>query len=207
MEKDVSKHPDGVLVMPRVEVSNVTYEPFLSEKDNRLGMRLRYDLRFSVDGNYAHDLHVFPFYEDDNARGLVNMEVIKEKIDPRPEPPSYATPDIHVDLNTLVKYGSEAWFKNAVVYHFSVDLVPNFVVQNVSKTKVCVDEDQFKSSAELYRTWEAMKASRALVKYWLRINKMNWGGETEPFYPPKIFFDGFLREGAVKCKPYKNIYF
>jgi hypothetical protein len=52
-----------------------------------------------------------------------------------------------------------------------------------------------------------MKASRALVKYWLFINKMNWGGETEPFYPPKIFFDGFLREGAVKCKPYKNVNF
>src|SRR5258705_2355161 len=207
MEKDVSKHPDGVLVMPRVEVSNVTYEPFLSEKDNWLEMRLRYDLRFSVDGNYAHDLHVFPFYEDDNARGLVNMEVIKEKIDPRPEPPSYATPDDDVDLNTLVRSGSDGWFKAAVVYHFSIDLVPNFVVQNVSKTKFCVDEDRFKSSSELYRTWEAMKASRALVKYWLRINKMNWGGETEPFYPPKIFFDGFLREGAVKCKPYKNIYF
>jgi hypothetical protein len=100
MEKEeVSKHPDGVIVMPRVEVSNVTYETLRSEKDNRLGMRLRYDLRFSVDGNYAHDLYVFPFYEDDNARGLVNMEVINEKIDPRPEPPSYATPDDYVDLN------------------------------------------------------------------------------------------------------------
>jgi hypothetical protein len=208
MEKEVvSKHPDGVIVMPRVEVSNVSYEPLLSEKDNRLGMRLRYDLRFSVDGNYAHDLHVFPFYEDDNARGLVNMEVINEKIDPRPEPPSYATPDIHVDMNTLVKYGSEAWFKNAVVYHFSVDLVPNFVGQNASKTKFCVYEDQFKSSVESRRAWEAMKASPVPVKYRVFINKMGWGGETEAFYPPKIFFDGFLREGAVKCKPYKNVYF
>lgn len=124
IEKEASKHPDGVIVMPRVEVSNVTYEPLLSEKDNRLGMRSRYDLRFSVDGDYAHSLQVFPFYEDNDVRGLVNMEVITEKIDPKPEPPSYATPQIHVDLNTLVRYGSEAWFKDAVVYHFSVDLIP-----------------------------------------------------------------------------------
>jgi hypothetical protein len=207
MEKEVSKHPDGVIVMPRVEVSNLTYEPLVSEKNNRLGMRLRYDLRFSIDGDYAHSLQVFPFYEDDNVRGLVNMEVIKEKIDPRPEPPSYATPEIHVDLNTLVRYGSEAWFKDAVVYHFSVDLVPNFVGQNASKTKFCVDDDQFKNSVESQRTWEAMKASSAPVKYRVFINKMDWGGETERFYAPKIFYDGFLREGAVKCKPYKNVNF
>jgi DNA-binding winged helix-turn-helix (wHTH) protein len=207
MEKQISKHPDGVIVMPRVEVSNVTYEPFVSEKDNRLGMRLRYDLRFSVDGDYAHDLNVFPFYKDANVRGLVEMEVINEKIDPRPEPPSYATPDIHVDLNTLVRYGSEAWFKNAVVYHFSVDLAPNFVGQNASKTKFCVYEDQFKNSVESQRRWEAMKANPAPVKYRIFINKMDWGGETKPFYPPKIFYDGFLREGAVKCKPYKNVDF
>ena len=49
-----------------------------------------------------------------------------------------------------------------------------------------------------------MKASPAPVKYRVFINKMDWGGETEPFYPPKIFYDGFLREGAVKCKPYRN---
>jgi hypothetical protein len=207
IEKEVSKHPNGVIVMPRVEVSNVTYEPLVSEKNNRLGMRLRYDLRFSVDGDYAHSLEVYPFYKGGNVRGLVNMEVINEKIDPSPEPPSYATPEIHVDLNTLVRYGSEAWFKDAVVYHFSIDLVPNFVGQNASKTKFCVYEDQFKNSVESQRTWEAMKASPVPVKYTVGINKLDWSGETEAFYPPKIFYDGFIREGAVKCKPHKNVNF
>jgi len=201
MEKNVSKHPDGVIVMPRVEASNVTYESFMSEKDNRLGIRLRYDLRFSVNGNYAHYLQVFPDYEDDNVRGLVNMEVIDEKIDPKPEPPSYATPDDYVDLNTLVRSGSDGWFKAAVVYHFSVDLAPNFIAQNASKTKFCIDDDQFKDSVESQRAWEAMKASRALVKYSVFIHKMDWGGETQLFYPPTMFYDGFLKEGALKCKP------
>ena len=207
LEKEVSKHGDGVIVMSRVEVTHVTYEPFRSEKDNRLGMRLRYDLRFSVDGNYAHSLQVFPFYKDDNVRGLVNMEVVNEKIEPRPEPPSYATPDIHVDLNTLVRYGSDGWFKAAVVYHFSIELAPNFIGQNANRTKFCVYEDQFKDSVESQRTWEAMKMSSVPIKYMIFINKMDWSGQTKPFYPPKIFYEGFLKEGAEKCKPYKNVNF
>jgi hypothetical protein len=207
LEKQVSKHGDGVIVMPRVTVSHITYEPFLSEKHNRLGMRLRYDLRFSVDGNYAHSLQVFPVYKDENVRGLVNMEVVNEKIEPKPEPPSYATPDIHVDLNTLVRYGSEAWFKAAVVYHFSIDLAPNFVGQNAKRTKFCVYEDQYTHSAESQRTWEAIKMSSVPIKYRIFINKMDWSGETKPFYPPRIFFEGFLKEGAAKCKPHKNVNF
>ncbi|HEV2828164.1 MAG TPA: hypothetical protein VGW76_11240, partial [Pyrinomonadaceae bacterium] len=202
LEKRVSNHEDGVIVMPRVAVSHVTYEPFRSEKHNGLGMRLRYDLRFSVDGDYAHSLQVFPFYKDDNVRGLVNMEVISEKIEPRPEPPSYATPDIHVDLNTLVRHGSDAWFKAAVVYHFSIELAPNFVGQNANRTKFCVYEDQFKNSVESQRTWEAMKMSSVPIEYMIYINKMDWSGLTKPFYPPKIFYEGFLKEGAEKCKPY-----
>lgn len=207
MEKETSKHPDGVIVMPRVEIFNVTYETLLSDRDNRLGMRLRYDLRFSVDGDYAHSLQVLPFYEDENVRGLIHMEAINEKIDPTPKPPSYATPKIHVDLNTLVKYGSEAWFEHSVVYRFSVELVPNFVGQNASRTKFCVDEDHFKNRVESQRKWEAMKVSPAPVKYRVFINKMDWAGETEPFYPPQSFYEGFLKEGAVKCKPHKNVNF
>jgi hypothetical protein len=207
LEKEISKNGDGLIVMPRVEVSHVTYEPFRSEKDNRLGMRLRYDLRFSVDGDYAHSLQVFPFYKDDNVRGLVNMEVVNEKIEPRPEPPSYATPDIHVDLNSLVRHGSDARFKAAVVYHFSIELAPNFVGQNANRTKFCVYEDQFKNSVETQRTWEAIKMSSVPIKYMIFLNKIDWSGQTKPFYPPKIFYEGFLKEGAEKCKPYKNVNF
>jgi hypothetical protein len=207
IEKEVSKNPDGVIVMPRVETSNVTYEPLLSEKGNPLGVRLRYDILFSTDGNYAHSLHMSPSYEVADFLGLVAMEVINEKIDPRPEPPSYATPDIHVDMNTLVKDGSEGWFKGGVIYHFVVDLTPDFVGQNASKTKFCVDEEHYKIKVKSQQVWEAMKARSTPIKWRVFINRIDYAGETELFYPPRIFYDGFLREGAVKCKPDKNTNF
>jgi len=194
-------------VMPRIEISNVTHESFVSERGNKLGMKLSYDIRFSMDGDYAHSLQVFPFYEDDDMRGLIDMEVLSEEINPKPEPPSYATPDIHVDLNTLVKYGSEAWYKGGVAYHFTIKLVPDFVGQNADKTKFCVYEEEFKSNSKSLQLWQRMKQDSRRIAYRIFMYRLAWGGETEPFDPPKTYFDGFLKEGAVKCLPYKNINF
>jgi len=207
LEERARRHPEGVIVVPRIEVSNVTYDTLVSAKGNRLGMRLSYDIRFSEGGDYAHSLEVFPVYEDVDSRGLVRMEVLKEEITPRPGPPSYATPQIHIDLDTLVKYGSAAWFEGGLTYHFTVELVPNFVGQNADKTKFCVNEEQYKHRVKSGPAWEAMKASAAPVKYHVFMSEVGFGGETGPFHPPGSFYEGFLREGAVECTPYKNIYF
>jgi len=207
LEERARKNLDGVIVMPRIEISNVTHESFVSERGNKLGMKLSYDIRFSMDGDYAHSLQVFPFYEDDDMRGLIDMEVLSEEINPKPEPPSYATPDIHVDLNTLVKYGSEAWYKGGVAYHFTIKLVPDFVGQNADKTKFCVYEEEFKSNSKSLQLWQRMKQDSRRIAYRIFMYRLAWGGETEPFDPPKTYFDGFLKEGAVKCLPYKNINF
>lgn len=207
MERGAGQHPGGVITVPRVEISHVTCELLLSERGNPLGVRLKYDLRFSADGDYAHSPRVFPAYDGDDLRGLVEMEVLKEAIDPRPQPPSFDAPQIRTDMNTLIKYGTAARFKGGVVYHFVVEMVPDFVGQNAARTKFCVDEEHYQSKAKSQRVWEAMKASPALIKYRVIIRQINYSGETEPFYPPGIFYQGFLKDGAIKCLPHKNIYF
>ena len=207
LEQHASKHPDGVFVMPRVEISNMTYQSFLSEKGNKLGMQLSYDIRFSVDGDFAHSLQVFPNYKDYDRRALIDMDVLSEEINPKPQPPSYATPEIYVDLNTLIKYGSEAWYKGGVVYHFTVNLIPDFVGQNANKTKFCVDERHFQNKVTSLRIWQRMKNDASPVAYRIFLYGMSDGGDTGPFDPPKAYYDGFVKEGAVKCKPYKNMNF
>ena len=202
-----SKNPDGVIVMPRIEISNVMLQSFASERGNKLGMLLSYDMRFSVDGDYAHSLQVFPFYEDDDKRGLIEMSVLSEEINPKPEPPSYATPQIYFDLKTLVKYGSEAWYQGGVVYHFTIKLIPNFVGQNANHSKFCVDEQGFRTNPKSLQLWQEMKQDQKPIAYRIFMYPLAWGGETEPFDAPKVFYDGFLKEGAVKCLPYKNVNF
>ena len=205
-EKEAGKRPDGVIVLPRTEVSNVTYEPLLSARGGVLGMRLRYDVRYSAGGDYAHSIQAFPDYTGD-FRGFVDMQVIAERIEPKPRPPSYATPQIWVDLSTLVTYGSDAWYEGGVVYHFTVDLAPSFVGQNASKTKFCVAEDYYTYKSKPRRVWEELLASRAPVGYRIFLYKAGYAGETDPFHPPGSFYEGHRREGAVKCKPYMNRYF
>jgi len=201
LDERARKNPDGVIVMPRIEISNMTHQSFASGRGNKLGMLLSYDIRFSTDGDYAHSPHVFPFYQDDDMRGLIDMQVLGEEIDPQPGPPSYATPDIHVDLNTLVKYGSEAWYKGGVVYHFSIKLIPSFVRQNPKETKFCVDEEGFKTNLKSLELWQTMKRDPRPVAYRIFLYPLAWGGETEPFDPPKVYYDGFLKEGSVTCLP------
>jgi hypothetical protein len=207
IETGLAKHPDGVIVMPRVRVSSVTYEPYISDKGNTLGIRLRYGIEYTADGDYAHSLHMFPDYRDTDLRGLVEMQVIKETIEPKPAPPSYATPNIHVDLESLVKYGSGAWYRGGIVYQFVIDLVPDFVGQNATKTKFCVDETHYEQKVKSRKVWELMKNNGAPVAYSISMREANYFGNTEPFMALKVFYDGFLKEGAVPCKPYKNIYF
>jgi hypothetical protein len=200
----ISENPDGVIVMPRIEISNVVYASFVSEHGNKLGMQLSYDMRFATEGDYAHSLQVFPFYEADDMRGLIDMHVLSEEISPKPQPPSYATPQIYVDLNTLVNYGSEAWYKRGVVYHFTIKLIPNFVGQNANTTKFCLDEERFKQNSKSLQLWQRMKQDPGPITYRIFMYPLAWGGETELFDPPKMYYDGFLKEGAVSCLPYRN---
>jgi len=52
-----------------------------------------------------------------------------------------------------------------------------------------------------------MKQDTRPIAYRIFMYPLAWGGETEPFDPPKTYFDGFLKEGAVKCLPHKNVNF
>ena len=203
IDKGASKYPDGVFVMPRMEISNMVYQSLVSEKGNKLGMLLSYDVRFSVDGDFAHSLQVFPNYENPDRRGLVDMYVLSEEINPKPEPPSYARPELYVDMKTLVKDGSEAWYKGGVVYHFTIKLVPDFIRHNVNETKLCVDERHYEIKGTSLQMWQRMKEDSRPVAYRIFLYGMSDGGDTDPLDPPKIYYDGFLKDGAVKCKPYK----
>ncbi len=197
------RRPDGVIVIPRIEVSNFTYEPFSSPMGNPLGMRLKYDMRFSADGNYAHSFHAFPLYTDADFRGQVEMKVFRESIEPRPERPT-TDPNIWHDPNTLILYGSEAGYRADTTYHFVVDLIPDYIFQNAAKTKFCVFNLKFKESLKARNVWRVLKASSRPVRYRVSMQKVDFAGDTEDFYPPKAFTDSFLSEGAEDCKPYAN---
>ena len=78
-------NPDGVIVLPRIEVSNVMHEPYRSASGNTLGIRLSYDIEFSKAAVYSITPSVTPFFEDYDLRGRVGMKIARDTIKPEPE--------------------------------------------------------------------------------------------------------------------------
>ncbi len=63
---------------------------------------------------------------------------------------------------------------------------------------------KFKESLKARNVWRVLKASSRPVRYRVSMQKVDFAGDTEDFYPPKAFTDSFLSEGAEDCKPYAN---
>ena len=63
-------NPDGVIVLARMQVTNVMHEPYRSASGNMLGIRLSYDVQFSKAAVYSMTPSVAAFFENIDFRGL-----------------------------------------------------------------------------------------------------------------------------------------
>ncbi len=200
-EEESRKHPDGLIIIPQVQVSNVTYETFLSAKGNALGIQMQYDARFSQDGLYSPSPFVFPVYENFDMRGSVEMKVINESIDP--------LPDVQYPLQRpdLLKYDTAAGYRANTVYHFTVDMIPDYVIQNAKKTKFCIYVQKFGGSPKRLSLWEALSTNGMPIKYRIDIRNTDFNGETDNFHAQKVFLASFVNEGSQDCGPNPNINF
>lgn len=198
-------HPDGVIVLPRIQVANVTHEPYNSAKSNTLGIRIRYDVQFSEEGHYNLTPSVWLFFKEWDFRGSVDMKVADETITPTPDfEGQERPPGFH-------GYIMPARYQGGVVYHVVVDMVPDYVFRNGAGTKYCIWNQKFldrpNQRTKKSSIWEAIKTKDLSVEYTLWIKSVGFEGKIEPRYPQKVFYEGFIREGAQDCGPQPNINF
>jgi hypothetical protein len=188
-------NPDGVIVLPRMQVTNVMHEPYRSASGNTLGIRLSYDVQFSKAAVYSMTPSVAPFFENVDFRGSVGMKVAAETINPKPESgQEQYSPGFHGFI-------MPAQYKTGVVYHFVVDMVPDYAIQNAARTKYCIYNRKFQISTKESGVWETLKTQDVPVRYLVSIQSVNFHGETQALYSQKSFYEGFLREGAQDCGP------
>ena len=199
--KEAETNPQGVIVIPRLQVLSVYYSSFLSANGNPIGIQIRYEARFSQNGTYSPSPFIFPVYDDYDLRGSVEMKVTDEKIEPLPEVQySFQLPD-------LLKYDTGATYKTGVTYHFTVDLVPDYVIQNATKDKFCIYVRKFSGSQKMQAIWDNLRSNGAPIKYRVEIRNSDFNGETEPFHSQKSFLASFVKEGAQDCGPNPNVNF
>ena len=146
------------------------------------------------DGYYNPELHVAPVYENEDWRGLVHMEVLNGSITPLPE--ESGSPQVRPNL---LSYGAGYVYQGRTTYHFTADLVPEYVFQNEQKTKLCVYNQRFRYQPQSRAAWKALLANRSPTRYEAYIDNTGFNGEIEDFYDQGTLYLSFVVEGAQDC--------
>lgn len=189
-------HPDGLIPLPRTQVSAIAYEP-LASSGGAIGMRLRYSVRFPSRQTITAVPHVFPVYSDFSWRGMVTMKPLTGTISPVPQMVGVQ------NLKDVIAYQAAATYQAGVTYTFIIDMIPDFVFQGTQSGRFCIHEQEFSNRA----LWNAMMASTAAIPYSVTINDTGTVANVPAFLPQRTFHESFAAGGAMDCGPVPNIRF
>ncbi len=185
---------EGEYRVIRAQVVSSADEPLLSEKGNPVGIRLKYTMRFPVEGNYTPLPNLYPEKIASTFTGALSMRVIRSMVTPLPE---------GVQLPNLVLYGGRALYKRDVEYQFTVDLVPNYASYNEQQKKFCLQTKGFLQSGMRER-FEREITGEGRQRYRITISGTDYDGRqmnlTEKSYVPNLWYVGLQKEGAVECQ-------
>lgn len=156
------------------EVFDMKDEVLFSPKGNPIGIRLRYSMRFP-DSNYFWES---PTMSTEYLDGIFGMHQANRTIDP---------PMIGTDP---LKY------EQGKIYNFTVDMIPDFVMQNVDKTKSCIR----KQPVEFKDAFQKLIQNDETVRFTIRVSGTEYSGVTNNTYSLKLFYDNAIKEGAFECK-------
>lgn len=192
---------EGEYKVIRAQIVTWSDEPLLSEKGNPIGIRLKYSIRFPVDGSYSPFPSLYPERASRGFTGALGMRVHKGSVEPEPDGAQKSSQWI---------FGGRGTFKAGVVYNFSVDLVPNYIFFNEQKGAFCLQTKTYVQSGGpgghpgLRERFEREVMSEIKNRYRLSISGVDLDGRqsllTERTYAPIAWHQSYRREGAVDCQ-------
>lgn len=193
-EEDELRRRGPEIVMPRTRVSNVTYAPYLSKAGRPLGLRIMYDVEFSQDGYYNPELKLFLDYQKSEWRGRIDMYPLTGSIEPQPAEPGSPQEQPH-----MLAYGAGYLYRAGTTYHFTAELVPDYVIQNKEKTKFCIYYQKYKYDPSMQVAFNEILASKMPTKYSVHIANTAFYGEIEGLHSQHTVLESFKAEGAQDC--------
>jgi hypothetical protein len=201
VQADLVRTPSGMIVMPRMQVSNVRYTPLRSPDGRPVGVRLEYDVRFSERGQYNPDVRVDPRYPPREWQGLSRLQVLRGEITPRPREahPPYDPILLGELRSTPLEAGAHYTYEAGVVYHFTADMVPDYAVHNLQQTRACIHYQKFRHAPGRQQAFSALLASDAPAEYRVSIGRTAFTGVIRSFYGDGTFHRSFVDEGAQDC--------
>ncbi|MGH9766857.1 MAG: hypothetical protein ACREAB_05415 [Blastocatellia bacterium] len=189
---------EGEYKIVRAQILSWKDEPLLSEKGNPIGIRLKYSIRFPVDGSYSPFPSVHPERVSHGFTGALGMRAHKGSVEPGPD--GAQRPNQWI-------FGGRGTFKAGVVYNFSVDLIPNYAFFNEQKGAFCLQTKAYiqpGSQPALRERFEREVMSETKIRYRLSISGADLDGRqpllTENAYTPNAWYQSYRREGAGDCQ-------
>ena len=196
LDNQLANHPEGVVVMPRTEISNVAYAPLFSAAGRPIALRVTYEVKFSEDGYFDPALRVLPTYQSDEWSGLVDMHAVDGSIEPLP-----AAVGVPQQQPNILAYGAGYQYKGNTTYRFTADLIPDFIFQNEAKTKFCIYSQKYeiRESGTRRAVWAELLTNESSVHYKVFIGNSDFAGTIEGFFAPGTLRASFAAEGAQDC--------
>lgn len=178
----------------RAQVSSYTDEMLLTEGGNPVGIRLRYTVRFPVDGYYSPLPNLYPEKIGNGYTGALSMRQIRSSVTPLPE---------GVTQPQQVLYAGRILYKRDQPYEFTVDLVPNYVIYNEQQKKYCLQSRAF-SQGDMRERFEREVKGETRIRYRFSISGTDYDGRqptlTEKGYAPGVWYASLMKEGVLECQ-------
>ncbi len=178
----------------RARVVRWVDEPWLSEKGNPVGIRLRYTINFPTTSSYTPMPQIYPDRVGYGYTGATGMRVHHATVSPQP-----------AGINPALSwsYGSRATFTAGVDYEFVVEMLPNYVIFNESTKSFCLQSRPYTQTG-LKERFEREVESLQRIRFRFSVSGTDLEGRstgvTEKSYVLRDLHQGYLREGAIECR-------
>lgn len=185
---------EGEYRIIRAQVISYNDEMLLTEGGNPVGIRLRYSVRFPVDGYFSPLPNLYPERIGNGYTGALSMRLIRSSVSPLPE---------GLTQPQQVLYAGRSIYKRDQPYEFTVDLVPNYVIYNEQQKKYCLQSRAF-SQGDMRERFEREVKGEGRIRYRFSISGTDYDGRqptlTEKSYAPGVWYASLQKEGVVECQ-------
>lgn len=184
----------GEYKIVRAQVVEWSDELLLSEKGNPIGLRLKFAIRFPVDGQYSPYPQAFPERITSAYTGALSLRVHRSTVEPLPE---------GLQQPQQMFFSGRPAFKSGVVYRFSVDLIPSYANYNDQKKSFCLMTKSYNQQG-IRERFEREVTSATRFRYRLSFSGTDLEGRTpvltENTYSPAVWHRGFIKDGVTECQ-------
>ncbi|MFN0111239.1 MAG: hypothetical protein ACKVZH_20440 [Blastocatellia bacterium] len=184
----------GEYKIVRAQITNWSDEPLLSGKGNPIGLRLKYSIRFPVDGQYSPYPQAYPERITNTYTGALSLKLYRSSVEPVPN--GLQTPQ-------QMFFGGRPIFSAGVIYNFTVDLIPGYAVYNEQKKEFCLQTRSY-SQQGIRERFEREVTSDAKVRFRLSFSGTDLESRTpvltENTYAPGVWHRSFTKDGVTECQ-------